>query len=76
MATDRVTVNGVELGIEAARVAEAAGVDPALDVRWMRAGWITLKGLLADCLRGADDVTAAAWREYVSDIVRAARVRR
>ena len=48
------------------------GIDPALDVEAIRSGTHTAKGLLADCLAGADEDRVAGWREYVAAIAAAA----
>lgn len=67
-ATETVTIHGVRLGLQAARIVEAVGGNPADDVDRLRAG-VSAETLLAECLDGVEDAeTEAAWREYVSDV--------
>jgi hypothetical protein len=68
-----VTVSGVQLSVEAAEVAEQAGVNPAKDVARLRGRQVTEAQLLAECLDGVEDrATERAWRAYVDDVAAAA----
>ena len=64
--TGNVTIDGVEMPIEAARAAEAVGVDVAADLARMRAG-LTAEALLAECVDGCEDDAdlVADWEAYV-----------
>lgn len=62
----------IDLTEGATQNAEWAGIDPADDVRRVRAG-LTEEALLDECLRGVEDEAVAAdWHEYVDAIMVAA----
>jgi hypothetical protein len=67
-----VTMNGVSMTVEAAKLVEETGCNPAADVEALRAGRQTEEGLLALCLSGADPDREQGWRDYVRAVVLAA----
>lgn len=65
---NELTINGVTMSMEAAKVVEWAGVDPASDVAERLAGTMTGARLLDECLAGAEGDAVQGWREYVAAI--------
>jgi len=65
MKTNRVTIEGVEMTVEAARAIEHAGISPSFDVSAIRSGEMTPRRLLDACLDGADESHDQGWRDYV-----------
>lgn len=69
-----VTIDGVRLSVEVARLIELVGVCVADDVAHVREAG-SCDGLLVDCLEGCEDeATELLWREYVSAVCAAAEV--
>lgn len=72
---DDVTIAGVRMTLQAARLVEFCGINVREDVRSMYEGDTNPKGLLADCLEGCEDeATELLWRDYVSAVCVAAGV--
>lgn len=61
-----VIVHGVSMSLDAASVAIAAGVNPAMDVEDLRVGKIDHDALLSVCMDGVEDESIEmCWRDYV-----------
>jgi len=63
-----VTIHGVTMTSEAARVVAETGTDVAADLASLRSGATTIRALLAECLDGADADRVDAWHEYVESL--------
>jgi len=69
---DPVTIDGVTMTLQSARLVEFCGVNVAADVARVRLDG-NCDGLLVDCLEGCDDDDdEAGWRDYVSAVCVAA----
>lgn len=69
---DDVTIAGVRMTLQAARLVEFCGINVAVDVERVRRDG-NCHGLLADCLDGCEDADDAdGWRDYVSAVCAAA----
>lgn len=64
-----VTVDGIEMSVDAAENAYECAVDVRADLRDLMLGRRTAADLLTECLEGADADREQGWREYVEALV-------
>jgi hypothetical protein len=69
-----ITMGGVTMPIESARLIEWTGIDPADDVAAIRSGEYTRNSLLAMCLDGAGSADEGDWQAYVEAVCVATEV--